>query len=305
MNWLLIGGAGFVGTNLARYLRGKGEAVTIVDPETRTLSSKEWAYHGVSVNKHRIQELVRFQFREECPDVVVLLAAQTDVFKSTQDPVGTIGENTEILLSTLKVIETIPRPPVLVFISSAGVVGSNPGVAEEAPYNAQNPYTLSKVMGEMILMDPFQKVQSVVIRPSNIYGPHSGHKTSVVARFITPALSGEPGEIYGDGKQTRDFIHVEDVCIGIEKAAYWRMNSVQGGIFNVSSGKPISINDMASFIQLKTGATFKHLPERPGDIKEHWVNNTKAIRELGWFPQIGLEAGLSHTIRWFQDRGAK
>jgi UDP-glucose 4-epimerase len=139
---------------------------------------------------------------------------------------------------------------------------------------------------------------TVALRFANVYGPGSGHKTSVVAKWIQETLAGKRLTIYGDGQQTRDFIHVDDVCQAILKAVE---APVGGEVFQIGTGIETTI--LALFQQLQAGlgqpGEWQFAPARPGEIQRNYCDIAKARRVLGFAPQIALEEGLRSTCEWF------
>ncbi|HFC12576.1 MAG TPA: NAD-dependent epimerase/dehydratase family protein, partial [Anaerolineae bacterium] len=139
---------------------------------------------------------------------------------------------------------------------------------------------------------------TVVLRFANVYGPRSGHKGSVVAKFLKDAAKTGQLTIYGDGEQTRDFIHVRDLChaiiCGIE-------GDVGGEVFQIATGIETSINELAEMMveKMRGSAEINHIPQRPGEIIKNYSDISKAQKTLNWSPKIPLSIGLTETIMWF------
>jgi UDP-glucose 4-epimerase len=148
-------------------------------------------------------------------------------------------------------------------------------------------------------------VETVVLRFGNAYGPLSGHKSSVVAKFIRRAMQGKPLEIYGDGGQTRDFIHTDDITRAIVLAA--SRPDVGGEIFQIATNSETTINDLADMLvdvlEHEGGlddVEVIHTDPRAGDVRHNYSDTSKAETVLGWTPQVRLEDGLRRTVQSFQ-----
>ncbi len=148
-----------------------------------------------------------------------------------------------------------------------------------------------------------------MLRFANVYGPYSGHKTSVVAKLIREALRGEAWTLYGDGRQTRDFIFVDDLCSAIAKAAL--TPGVAGEVFQIATNSETSVVDLAERLRV---ALRRRGIEPPlsvlgamprGDVRRNFSNIEKAASRLGWRPHIDLDAGLAMTLDWFLQQVAE
>ena len=149
-------------------------------------------------------------------------------------------------------------------------------------------------------------METVALRFSNVYGPRSFRKGSVIARFIKRALKGRALEIYGDGSQTRDFLFVDDLVRAVVSAA--REPSLGGEVFQVASGCETSVEELlallAPLLEQRAGLSVEmfHGPERPGEITRSFADISKAQNLLGWNPETPLSKGLEQTVDWFVEQ---
>lgn len=300
---LVTGGAGFVGANLVRHLLATGREVTVLD----NLSAGNRAYlaglpipfrQGDILDPDLVENAVRGQ------DEVVHLAAQTGVPGSIADPHLDCRIN---VLGTLNLLEAARHAGVkrFIFASSNAPLGKQPPPATEdkAPLPI-SPYGASKLAGEgyCLAYHGSWGLGTVALRFANLYGPYSRHKTSVVAKFFLDIEAGRDIIVDGDGQQTRDFIHVDDLC----RAVLAALDSDTGGeVFQIATGTETNILELAGRIKEITGRSFQigRAPARRGDIRHSYSGVRKAREQLGWTPQVQLEEGLAQTWAWFQQSG--
>jgi UDP-glucose 4-epimerase len=237
--------------------------------------------------------------------VVVHLAANTGVAPSIQDPRRDCMVN---VIGTLNCLEAARHEGVerFVFASSAAPVGEvEPPVREDKAPRPVSPYGASKLAGEGYCSAYARSfgLETVALRFGNVYGPYSDHKSSVVAAFIKRALAGEPLEIYGDGSQSRDFIHVDDLVRAIDKAA--SVPDIGGEIFHIATAHETTISDLAhTLIQVLArhgvgGVQLHNAPPRAGDVRRNFADTAKAAARLGWRAEVSLEEGLAGVVQWF------
>jgi UDP-glucose 4-epimerase len=168
-----------------------------------------------------------------------------------------------------------------------------------------SPYGASKLAGEGYCSAYFRTygIETVALRFGNIYGPGSGHKNSVVAKFIKQSFSGETLEIYGDGKQTRDFIYIDDLIQAIRLAA--TKDGVGGEVFQIATAKETTVGELVeTLLPILNEAGIKnlkvhHTAPRLGDVKRNYSDTTKARQRLGWQVWTTLSTGLKQTVDWF------
>jgi UDP-glucose 4-epimerase len=168
-----------------------------------------------------------------------------------------------------------------------------------------SPYGASKLAGEAYCSAYFHTfgIDTAVLRFGNVYGSLSGHKNSVVAKFIRQAIDGEILEIYGDGSQTRDFIHIDDLIHAIRLSG--NVGGIGGETFQIATNTETSIAELVQVllpilsIAGIDGVKSVHTESRPGDIRRNFSDTSKANNLLGWRANVRLEEGLERTIRWF------
>ena len=182
-----------------------------------------------------------------------------------------------------------------VFASSNAVAGEQtPPIDENKIPQPLSPYGASKLAGEALCSAYYQSygLKTTSLRFSNLYGPFADHKTSVISKFLELARKDTPFTIYGDGNQTRDFAHVDDICYAIYLSLVKRIN--YGEVFQIARGKETTINELVETFNKITGKKVQtiHEPERKGEIKRNYSDISKARKELGFKPQVELEEGL-------------
>jgi UDP-glucose 4-epimerase len=238
-------------------------------------------------------------------DVVVHLAAETGVPHSILDPLQDCTTN---VLGTLNYLEAcrVQPTPRFVFASSGAPIGEcTPPIHEELAPHPVSPYGASKLAGEGYCSAYYHcyGVEAVALRFSNVYGPGSGHKSSVVARFIGQALCGKALEIYGDGAQTRDFLFVDDLVSAVILAA--TAPAAVGNLFQIAMGYETSLIDLISelsAVMARAGLphpTVQKTSPRLGDVKRNYADISKAKSLLGWSPKVSLAEGLHETLMSF------
>jgi UDP-glucose 4-epimerase len=321
MLWVITGGCGFIGRNLiGSLLHDPATAVRIVDDlsvGTRedlaaTTHFAERVSGATAAEGTRVELLVG-DIRDPDladratagADIVVHLAANTGVASSVSDPMYDCTTN---VLGTLVYLEACRRNRVrrFVFASSGAPIGdAEPPLHEELAPHPVSPYGASKLAGEAYCSAYARsfEVETVALRFGNCYGPLSSHKSSLVAKFIRQAIAGEAWEIYGDGRQTRDFIFVEDVCRAIQQAA--TCSGVGGEVFQIATNTETTVLELAERLATVLRGKDVIVPPirlaaaRRGDVQRNYSDTRKARDRLGWTAQVDLEDGLQRTAAWF------
>lgn len=238
-------------------------------------------------------------------DVVVHLAANTGVGPSVEDPVSDMNSN---VAGTVNMLEAARQRKVgrFVFASSGAPVGEvTPPIHEELAARPVSPYGASKLAGEGYCSAYFRSfgVETVALRFGNVYGPGSGSKNSVVAKFIKHILGGEPLPIYGDGRQTRDFIYIGDIVSAILLSA--GQEGIGGELFQIATHREHTVEEVAQALNRLAKKNLDHRSEivyeqaRKGDVKRNYSDISKAKRMLGFEPKWDLQKGLEETFLWF------
>lgn len=322
MKWLITGGCGFIGRALAAELLAEpSQSVRVLD----NLSTGERAdlravraFSELSASSDFTDWSTPLAFLEgdilderavalalTGADVVVHLAANTGVPQSVADP----GSDCRInVIGVLNVLEGCREAGIgrFVFASSGAPLGDQtPPIHEEMAPRPASPYGASKLAGEGYCSAYHHcfGIETVVLRFGNVYGEGSDHKGSVVAKFIRAALKGERLEIYGDGSQTRDFIHISDLTRAIRLAT--EAPGIGGETFQIATASETTVEELTR--KLLEAMRREGLPEpevvhgatRQGDIKRNYSDTSKARDHLGWSAVVPLEEGLRRTVRHF------
>lgn len=305
MKVLVTGGAGFIGSHLVDRLVLEGHEVVVVDNLStgkRRNINRAARFYKMDIQSWRLERV----FRNERPNVVMHLAAQMDVRKSVEDPMFDAQVN---VLGTLNVLQQAVKHGVrkVIFSSSGGAI-----YGEQETYPAPethvtkplSPYGLSKLCGEQYL-SYYQRVsglQAVSLRYANVYGPRQDPEgeAGVVAIFIQKMLNNEQAVINGNGRQTRDFVFVEDVV----EANLAMMGQETQGTYNVGTGVETSINDLFRILVQHTGSNCKeiHGPAKKGEQARSVIDCTKLRHEVSWEPKADLSEGLKKTVEYFRAR---
>ena len=301
MHILITGGCGFVGTNLiARLTELGGHTVRVLDDES---TGKRHHLAGLPA------EFMHGDIRDGAAlgralagmDAVVHLAAHTRVVESVENPVINFDVNAA---GSLAVLEAMRQRGVMRIVNAStggAILGeAKPPVHEEMVPRPISPYGASKlcVEGYCSAYAGSYGMQALSLRFSNVYGPRSYHKGSVVAAFFKRVLAGQTVTIYGDGSQTRDFVFVEDLCDGIIAG----LQTTETGVVQLGSGRPVTVNallDAMEAVIAPRRMQREYEPFRDGEIKANWCDVSKARAVLGFAPKTSLEEGLARTWAWF------
>jgi UDP-glucose 4-epimerase len=329
MNWLITGGCGFIGSNLIRYLIKKGYGnIRVLD--NLSIGSKQDLGRVCAFVEPVINKKVEFsentdvqlivgdildrqllEYATNDIDVMVHLAANTGVDQSINDPENDCQVN---VMGTLNCLEAARSGKVgrFVFASSGAPVGEcDPPIHEEKVPHPVSPYGASKLAGEGYCSAYFRSfdLETVALRFSNVYGPGSDHKFSVVANFIKKAFSGEQLDIFGDGAQTRDFIYIDDLVRAILLSA--ARKGVGGEIFQVATNQETSVSEIVEKIISSlalhgvTGIEINNTARRKGDVKRNFSDIRKAKNILGWQAEMMLDDGIDKTVEYFKQINSK
>lgn len=303
---MLTGGAGFIGSHLADAFLRQGHEVVVVDD--LSTGRREQVPAGVQFYRGDIKSEETFdligRFR---PQVLVHHAAQMSVRLSVEDPVRDAREN---ILGSLNLFQAAAKVGVekIIFASTGGAM-----YGEQAPVPAREedrampecPYGIAKLAVEHYLHF-YQREYGIIpicLRYANVYGPRQNGlgEAGVVAIFIEKFLAGEQPLINGDGRQTRDFVYVEDV-VAANLAA---LDYPRDGIFNIGTGREADILTVYLRLQEIIGSPRgpAHGPAKPGEQRRSALDSTRAGRLLGWQPRVTLAAGLIRTVAAFRGRG--
>ncbi len=327
MNWLITGGCGFIGCALIRHLladntdKGANHRIRVYDnlsvgtredladtvgnaaELTETDGSTPWA--GVQLVVGDLLDADGLAQAMTGADVAIHLAANTGVGPSVEDPMADARTN---VFGTLNALEACRAAGTgrFVFASSGAPLGVQiPPLHEEMAPHPASPYGASKLAGEAYCSAYFHSfdVDAVALRFGNVYGPGSGHKQSVVAKFIKRAMAGEVLEIYGDGSQTRDFIYIGDLIQAVQKAA--TTPGIGGETFQIATAAETTVGELTEALadvlaeQTGTRPQVINVAPRTGDVDRNYSDTSKAADRLGWTSGVTLAQGLGRTVQSF------
>jgi UDP-glucose 4-epimerase len=297
---LVTGGAGFIGSALARLLGDRGYTVRVFD----NLATGDPAHldgTGAELVEGDVRNLEALERAASRCEVVFHLAAGTGVIPSIENPVADFDLNARGTLSALLAAQRAGAAR-FVFASSNAPLGAGAYPASEAkPLAPLSPYGASKAAGEAYCsaFHGAYGLDTVAVRFSNAYGPRSAHKSNVIPLFIRRLLADEELVVYGDGKQTRDFVFVTDLAEGLLLAA--EADGVGGELFQLASGVETSVNKLVSLLAAASARVpeVRNEPRRPGEVVRNYSLIDKARARLGFEPAVSLEEGLRLTYEWF------
>ena len=304
MRAIVTGGAGFIGSHLVDALVARGDDVVVVDSLATGKRERLNNTATLVVGDIRDGSILDETFREARPDVCFHLAAQADVRRSIEDPVFDGDVN---VLGTVGVLEAARAHGAQVVFSSTGgaIYGEcERPAAEDSALQPISPYGTSKLAAEEYLRtyNRLYGTQHVALRYANVYGPRQDPhgEAGVVAIFFGRIASGEQPRIYGDGRQTRDYVYVGDVV-----EATLRATEKAGGVFNVGTGQETSVVELYNACRRVSGADLE--PEfaeaRLGELARSVLDPARAVSELGFHADVSLEDGLARTWDSIQREG--
>jgi UDP-glucose 4-epimerase len=305
---LLVGGAGFVGASLVRALEARGERPRILD-WGQAAGYAYLAGTGAEIVEDDFTDPTTLRGALEGIERVVHLAARTSVPASIASPWEDFQQN---VVGTVGLLEACRAVGVqrFVFASSNAAVGLvEPPAREDTAPRPVAPYGAAKLAAEGYLHAYYRSygLVTTALRFANAYGPYSLHKISVVAAMTKAYLRGEPITIYGDGSQTRDFVHVDDLVRLVLLVLDAPTERVAGEIFQAGTGVETPVLELATTLiaagQAAGGpqGTIRHEPPRNGDVPRNVSDVAKAERVVRYRPTVRLEEGLGPTVRWFRD----
>lgn len=303
---LITGGAGFIGSSIADLLISKGYSVIIVDnlvTGNNDNINKKAKFYDADITKPEMKNI----FSKEKPDFVIHEAAQINVRASVENPVFDATSN---ILGTINVLECCREFGVkkILYSSSGGACYGEPEKIpcdEGHPVNPVSHYGVSKHSAEhyLFLYNSLYKLDYTILRYANVYGPRQDPKgeAGVISIFLGRIARGQAPTINGDGKQTRDFVYVEDVAranlLALER-------STKSRIFNIGCSVETSVNEIYAEIKKAAGKDIeaKHGPAIPGEVFRISLNCKLAEKELGWKPAVSLKEGIARTAAWFDSK---
>ena len=300
---LITGGCGFIGRNLIEYFRKNVPAISINILDNLRGGNALGLPGTISFLEGDVRNPQTCLEATKGVELIVHLAANADVAYSIQDPQFDFENNA---VGTLNMLEAARKNKVSTFIfaSSAAPLGNAiPPIHENSVCRPLSPYGSSKLTGEAYCSSFYHsyKLNTVVLRFGNVYGPLSKNKSCVISKFIKQTLNNQDCEIYGDGSQTRDFIYVEDLVEAILKTSTYKKG---GEIFQIATAKEHTVNELAKALktileQKGFPMKIKHAAMRTGEIHRNYSDTTQAKKELNWEAKTPLIEGLKQTVDYF------
>ncbi|MGD6934226.1 MAG: SDR family NAD(P)-dependent oxidoreductase [Candidatus Bathyarchaeia archaeon] len=305
LNVLVTGGAGFIGSHLVDRLVNSGYNVKVLD----NLSTGNLSNIQSHIDNGKIEfvegDITNLEQVKACIsgiDAVFHLAAQISVPLSVKNPKFTYETNVNGTINMLSALANKNPQGKFIFISSCAVYGEPQylPVDEKHPTNPISPYAESKLLGEYYTLGFHQNklLKTAALRFFNVYGVRQGLNdySGVITKFIDRVKQNQPLTIYGDGTQTRDFVHISNIVDAI--VACLENPNAEGQVFNIGTGKALTIEDLAKSLISLSGAssTINHAPPREGDIKFSYANISKAASLLNYMPTMQLSTGLQELL---------
>jgi len=303
MRIVVTGGMGFIGQNLARYLRQNCPNVhlTSIDWFEGAGASEKAAFDEAYVScfsDDRIMDLY------QSADILIHLAAYSTVQGSIADPQRCFLNNVVKTNSLLEFLRLNTPNTKVVFASSGGaIIGDQTGaIDEDLPANPLSPYGASKLAVEGLLSayTGSYNMNTASLRFSNVYGPHSLRQESVITRFCKSYLTDGRLQVYGDGKQTRDYMYVDDVSEAVLRVIQKDIR----GTYQLGTGTATSVLELARVFQSlgkNNSVRIQHYKSLPGEVRHNRADITKMKQDIGFVPSISVEQGIHMTLAWFQD----
>jgi CDP-paratose 2-epimerase len=332
--YLITGGAGFIGCNYVHRLLARREHVTVYDNLSRPGTEANLAWlreqHGAEAFQlivADVRDAEQLAWATHGVDVVVHLAGQTAVTNSVADPRADFEDNALGTFNALEAARLAETHPVFLYASTNKVYGGmedvvvlehetrytyrdwTHGIPETQPLDFHSPYGCSKGAGDQYVRDyaRIYGLPTVVMRQSCIYGPRQMgvEDQGWVAWMIIAAVTGRPITIYGDGKQVRDLLFVDDLLDAYD-AAVARIDRAAGQVYNLGGGPAYTMSVWAEFRPILDALVARPMSAsysdwRPGDQRVYVSDVRKAGRELGWQPRVSVEEGIRRLCKWVID----
>ncbi len=302
MKILVTGGCGFIGSHITDAYIKRGHKVFVID----NLSTGQ--LDNLNPRAKLIKDDIRNEkiekiFKKEKFDIINHHAAQINVRKSVEDPLYDARVN---IIGSINLLRLAAKYHIkrFIFASSGGVVYGEPAtypISEDFPYNPLSPYGVSKMAVEQYILN-FANLYGfdyVILRYSNVYGPRQIAKSEagVISIFINQILNGEKCYIFGDGRQMRDYVYVDDVVEANILAL-----ECPPDILNIGTGIATSVNELIDVLSAVTAedVTYEHTSPRPGEVFKNVLDSSKAYKRIGWKPRTNLKQGILKTFEYFR-----
>ena len=306
--FLVTGGAGFIGSNLVDAIIANGDRVRVLD---NFLTGKA---ENLAENRDRIEliegdigTLDTCRRATEGVDYVLHQAALPSVPKSIELPIDSNRTNIAGIVNLL-VAARDAKAKRVVFAASSSAYGDTPTLpkTEDMPVSPKSPYAIQKVAGEMYCRTFYEiyGLETVALRYFNIFGPRqdpTSFYSAVIPKFIAACLKDEAPTIFGDGETSRDFTYIDNVVQANLKACT-ADKACAGEVMNIACGSRISLNELAEVVRNKVGRGKPpvHAEERAGDVKHSLAAIDKAQKLIGYAPEVGFPEGIQRTVEWYR-----
>ncbi|SFH86742.1 dTDP-glucose 4,6-dehydratase [Pisciglobus halotolerans] len=311
MNLLVTGGAGFIGSNFVHYILENHPEDTVVNLDLLTYAGNIHNLDDIQDNPHHIfvqgnitnKELVRHLVQEHNITHFVNFAAESHVDRSILNPEIFVETNIQGTLSLLNVAREMGIKKYLQVSTDEvyGSLGAEGYFTEETPLSPNSPYSASKAGADLLVRAYYETYDMDVniTRCSNNYGPYH-FPEKLIPLMITNAMDGKSLPIYGDGKNVRDWLHVQDHCQAIDLVL---RKGRKGEVYNVGGHNERTNNEIVNLIVEKLGVSkdlITYVDDRLGHDKRYAIDPTKLEKELGWEPKYTFDTGIVETIEWYQ-----
>ena len=307
--YLVTGAAGFIGSSLVRALLDRGDEVRGIDNlSTGKRENLADMLDRIDFHESDITDLDAMHKACAGVDFVLHQAAIPSVPKSVLDPLGSNRANVDGTVNVL-VAARDAKVKRVVYAASSSAYGDTPTLPKHEAMTPDpiSPYAVGKLASEHYLISFYRcyQLETVALRYFNIFGPRqdpSSPYSGVLAKFITLMLRGEQPAIFGDGEQSRDFTYIDNAVEANLLACQAPAAKAAGQVFNVATGRRITLNETFKALQSLTSYTGqpKYGPERGGDIKHSLADISKAEAALGYKPKVDFEEGLRRTVEWYR-----
>src|SRR5216683_4967903 len=310
--YLVTGAAGFIGSSLVRALLERGEEIRGIDNfDTGRRENLAEVLHRMDFREADILDLDAMHKACSGVDYVLHQAAIPSVPKSVLDP---LGSNRANIVGTVNLLVAARDAKVkrVVYAASSSAYGDTPTLPkhEGMTPNPISPYAVAKLASEHYMISFYRcyGLETVALRYFNIFGPRqdpSSPYSGVLAKFITQMLSGKQPTMFGDGEQSRDFTYIDNAVDANLLACKAPASQVAGKVFNVATGRRITLNETFKLLQGLTSysGTPIYGEERGGDIKHSLADISLAEQHLGYKPKVNFEDGLKRTVDWYRSAG--
>lgn len=306
--YLVTGGAGFLGSNIVESLVENGDKVVVYD-DFSTGSKKnvqDYKQTEVRVVEGDVREAKLLRKAARGCDYLLHLASPSGVEQSVKDPEATLDVGFTGTLNALMAARDL-KVKRFIYASSCAVYGESPVLPKEetmlpTPYS---PYGAAALLGEELARVFYStyRLETVSLRLFNVYGPRQaikGDSAGVVSRFCAAILKGQTPQVYGDGKQSRDFVYISDVVEAFRLAC--TAPKAEGEVFNIASGSRMSVAGLLSWFQtlLEKEITADTKEARPSDVRHSLAEIVKAQEVLGYRPRVSIAEGLTKSLVWYK-----